>query len=1050
MHLPLGIYEQIVNLATQSGLRTLGPGKETELVPLDGEAAEPLLARYLNEALTKGLAYLNDKSGEDEVLRRQVAACNLLIELMAELTDEDNLLDWRIGPTRQLLLAVLDKQNRAPALTPARHQSLPRPATTLSISTLLTGSVHEPSMLSELKKEILTADKIDLLVSFIKWSGLRLIMEELQTFTRTKPLRVITTSYMGATDLKAIMELVQLPGTRIKVSYDTRSTRLHAKSYMFTRESGFSTAYIGSSNLSGAAIGGGLEWNVKVTAKDMPHVFHHLEATFETYWNDGDFQDFSAEDEPVLRVALGAERSRDLTSPLFFRITPYPFQQEILERLEAERNLHGNYRNLVVAATGTGKTVISAFDYQRFCRQNPKLPNRLLFVAHRREILQQSLQCFRTILRDNNFGTMLSGQDRPEALNHLFVSIQSFNSQDFTKLIAKDYYDYIVVDEFHHAAAPSYQELLTYCQPKVLLGLTATPERLDGQDIVSRYFGGRLAAEVRLPEAINRQLLAPFQYFGVSDAIDISKIRFERGRYDIAQLEKVYTGNDLRTDAILRALRRYVDDLDRVVGLGFCVSVAHAKYMAASFTSRGVPSMALHGDSAPEERETAKNRLTGGEVRFIFTVDLYNEGVDLPEVNTILFLRPTESLTVFLQQLGRGLRLCEGKELLTVLDFIGHAHRQYSFEAKFRVLLGHTARGVPREISDGFPSLPRGCHILLEAVAQATILANIRESLLTRANLIDKLRNFMADTGQQPTLSSFLRTFATLDLEDIYKRGTFTSLRSAATPGTQSHQLDEQTMRKAFLRLSRIDSRRWICFLRDCLRGGLPSILSEEELRMIRMFHYTAWQKVPSAMNLPSARQGLALVQQDKLLCAELGELLDYCYDRIDFVDKRVALSFVCPLDLHCTYSRDEILAAVGLWTDDVRPEVREGVKWLPEQRADLLFVNLHKDEKNFSPTTMYQDYAISETLFHWQTQSTTSAESPTAQRYFNHRGRGSQVLLFVREHKMLRNLAQPYTYLGKANYVSHTGSRPVSIIWRLEEPMPPSLLPAALKAGAI
>ncbi len=270
------------------------------------------------------------------------------------------------------------------------------------------------------------------------------------------------------------------------------------------------------------------------------------------------------------------------------------------------------------------------------------------------------------------------GGRKPESLDHLFVSIQSLNSKDLCEITSEDYYDFIIIDEFHHAAAPSYQRLLSYYKPKVLLGLTATPERNDNQDIF-KFFEDRISGEIRLPEAIDRKLLSPFQYFAVSDTVDLSKLKWQRRGYSISDLNNVYTGNDKRVSDILVALNKYVTDIDEVVGLGFCVSKEHAKFMANKFNEAGIESIALTSESKKEERDNAKERLVKGEIKFIFVVDIYNEGVDIPEINTILFLRPTESLTVFLQQLGRGLRLHDKKECLTVLDFVGQAHKNYNF-----------------------------------------------------------------------------------------------------------------------------------------------------------------------------------------------------------------------------------------------------------------------------------------------------------------------------------------------------------------------------------
>lgn len=1038
-----GLYEQVVNTALNRELSEI-PDARKSVAPIDKAEASKVLAQYLADVVQKGLENVLDNGGN---ITDQVDLANRIVSLIEQETKEAAFASLGVDQRAEQLLALLREQD--PRLAVGRTAAdLSRPETSIAQSSLFTGAIHEPQMYTELKKEIVSADRIDMLVSFIKWSGLRLLMDELREFTQNGgELRIITTSYMGATDVKAIEELRALPNTKIKVSYDTKRTRLHAKTYVFYRNTGFTTAYVGSSNLSNAAISSGLEWNVKVTHRDLPETIDKIAATFESYWNSSEFEYYSEDQRERLARALKAEKYYDSNSDAVYTmdIAPYSYQQEILDKLEAERTVRGYTRNLVVAATGTGKTVISALDYKRFRKQNPGKPCRLLFVAHREEILRQSLYTFRAVLKDANFGELFVGNNRPESVDHLFMSIQTFNSQGFSEKTASDFYDYIVVDEFHHAAAPTYQKLLTYYQPKILLGLTATPERMDGKSILS-CFGNRIAAEIRLPEAIDRKLLCPFQYFGVTDTVDLNTLKWSAGGYDKNELSNLYTFSgavaNRRADLVVSSLLRYVTDIDEVKGLGFCVSVEHAEFMCHYFNSRGIPSIFLTGKSSDEERKTAKGRLVSGEVRFIFVVDIYNEGVDIPEVNTVLFLRPTESLTIFLQQLGRGLRLAEGKDCLTVLDFIGQANKRYNFEDKFAALLSNTTRSVTREIKEGFVSAPKGCYIQLEKKAARYILDNIRASYGNTAGLVSRAASFTEDSGLELTLAHFLDYYH-LDPRAIYKFSSFSRICTRADVTPDFSEPLEEILTKAFGRLAVVDSRRWIRFLLDLLPRLDDvdfSALSELEQRMLQMFYVTVWGKAAESWESDEVLDNLYALSDSPVLLGELLDLLRYRYEQIDFIDEPVDLGFDCPLDLHCTYTRDQLLVAL----DFMKPAtVREGVKWLPEKQLDVFFVTLNKADKDYSPTTMYNDYSINESLFHWQSQSTTAADSPTGQRYIHHRERGSKVLLFVREFKADRITggAEAYTFLGTANYVKHEGSRPMNITWQLDRPIPAKFL---------
>ena len=1033
-----GIYELPITRQLANQLDNL-PDNRKATAAIDQAEVSSVLSAYVAQVVRRALERMQDAHQE---LPQQLALVNQLITLAGNAMNEDAE-ELSVDKRAEQLLALLAEQDPMLALGKAA-KDIQRPETSLAQSSLFTGAVHEPQMFSELKKEIASADRIDMLVSFIKWSGLRLILEDLTEFTQKGgELRIITTSYMGATDIKAIEELSKLPNISIKVSYDTKRTRLHAKTYVFYRDTGFTTAYVGSSNLSNAAISSGLEWNVKVTARDLPQTIRKIAATFDTYWHSDEFEFYDEAQRERLSQALKAERYQGERPQFLFDIRPYPYQQEILDKLLAEREVRGLYKNLVVAATGTGKTVIAALDFKRFCKQNIGKANKLLFIAHREEILKQSRDTFAGVLKDTNFGELFVGNYKPDSLDHLFISVQTLNSQALHTKLPPDYYDYIVIDETHHAAAHSYGKALEYFKPKVLLGLTATPERMDGKSILD-YFGGRIAAEIRLPEAIDRKLLCPFQYFGVSDTVDLNDLHWVRGGYDKSELSNLYVIShsiaQKRADHILRSLDRYVTDMSDVRALGFCVSIEHAHFMADYFNTCGVPAMALVGQSSDEDRRTARERLVKGELRIIFVVDIYNEGVDIPEVNTVLFLRPTESLTIFLQQLGRGLRLAEGKECLTVLDFIGAANRKYNFEEKFAALLSNTHRSVEQELRHGFINVPKGCYIQLEKKASQTILQNIRQSYGMRAALVSKIASFEEDTGLPLNLKNFL-TYHHMDARVLYSRSSFSRLCVEAGVRGPFTEPAEEALTKAFLRLATIDSRRWIDFLLDIL-PRLNDVdfttLAPVHQQMLNMFYVTIWQEAITDFSADTVWDRLYTLADSPVMLSELMEMLQYCKDQIDFIDTPSSLPYDCPLDVHCTYSQRQLLVALDYLNFGA---MRQGVLYLPDKKTDLFLITLNKSDKDYSPTTMYNDYAVSPSLFHWQSQSTTSTDSPTGQRYIHHKERNGHVLLFVREHKHDAFGSSSYTFLGTADYVSHTGSKPMNILWHLHKDIPAKYL---------
>jgi superfamily II DNA or RNA helicase len=1028
---PHGLYDHLVDVALKTKVDGIGDPRLVELADVDAEDGHTAIAQYLERLLAESLSTLR---GREAAERQRRLVDSVIGALVAELGDE-----WAdrfnlASPLRRLLAVHAD----------ARETAVLRPDTPLARSALLTGARLDPSLASQLSKEFAAADRVDILCSFIKWSGIRLLMDALRVLTATPHpdgprLRVISTSYMGATDANAIEALRDLPNTQVKVSYDTERTRLHAKAYVVHRTTGFGSAYIGSANVSRAALSEGLEWTSKISQYELPHLWQKIIATFETYWNDDEFESFDGNALPRLREAISRERTRGTVenSELpTFDLRPYPFQEEILDALAAEREVQRKNRHLVVAATGTGKTMIAAFDYKRWA--GTRKPS-LLFIAHREEILRQALGTYRAVLRDQNFGDILVGGTTPEQYNHLFCSIQSYNSRDLHALPV-DRFDYIVVDEFHHAAARSYQQLLDTAKPKVLLGLTATPERADGLDVLTP-FGGEPTAEVRLPDAISRRLLCPFQYFGVADSVDLDALTWQRGGYRVEDLDAVYTGNDVRAGLVFDKVREILLDPREARGLGFCVSVAHANFMAHFFSEHNIPAIALSAETRSDERRAAKERLVRREINFVFVVDLYNEGVDIPEVDTVLFLRPTESLTVYLQQLGRGLRLHDDKDCLTVLDFIGAQHRQFRFASRFRALSTDPTARLEVEIESGFPHLPAGCFIRLERVAQQRVLENVRQSLtLRRPQMVGDIRELGRRLGRAPTIPETLEYVGTT-LSEMLKRGLWSRLLNEAGLADAPVAADEARLAKGIHRLIHIDDPQQIRFLLAHLDGQTPSDRLAERRRA--MLHVTLWGGDGISMSIDEADERLR-VNQSAL--ADLRAVLEYRLHHTRTRPTELLPDLSGPLALHAEYTRDEALIGLSHWNLDRRPDFREGVLHIPDRKSDAFFITLQKTEEAYSPTTMYEDYAISDDLFHWQSQSTTSADSPTGQRYIRHHEHGYTPLLFVRERKLLPGgLASPYAFLGPARYVSHEGSRPLSIVWRLRTPMPTRLARVAV-----
>lgn len=1019
-----GLYESLITTALDRQIETAADLDAT-IDAVHAADEVHVMTRHIAEAVAKRLVALRDSS---ERLR-------LTNEVLSLVEAEEGSVQ---PPTRELLAMYRPPQ---PGVLP-RYQS--RPMTPLKDAALMTNAPGEPTLATELKAELLSADSVDLICAFVMWRGVRLLAPALERLRVDGiPFRVLTTTYIGGTEREALDRLVREYGAEVRVQYDPARTRLHAKAWLFRRNTGFDTAYVGSSNLSTSALLDGVEWNVRLSNRSTPSLLQKFEATFDTYWNSADFERYNPDldrdriDDALLEASGRRATARITLSLSGLEVRPYPFQQEMLDALDAERAVHDRHSNLVVAATGTGKTVVAALDYRRLSSAAGGTYPSLLFVAHRREILEQSLRTYREVLGDPAFGELYVGNARPERWRHVFASVQSLTAYGVDQIPA-DAYEIVVIDEFHHAEAKTYRRIIDHLAPRELLGLTATPERTDGTD-VRAFFDGRTAVELRLWEALGADLLCPFHYFAVSDGTDLRSVNWSRGRYDETELSNIFTANDVRVRAVLKELRDKVADVSTMRALGFCVSVAHAEFMARKFADAGIPARAVTGGTPAVERAATLAGLRDGSITAVFAVDVLNEGLDVPDVDTILMLRPTESATVFLQQLGRGLRRTPNKAVLTVLDFIGYHRKEFSFAQRFRALTGDSRRGLERQIEEGFPFLPSGCQIVLDKQAQSVVLDNIRSQIANRwQQIVSELRSH-GDRGID--LSAFLEDSG-VELSDILRGGkrSWTELRRNAGLPAEDGSDHEEALLKRVRAFTHVDdperAKAYARLLADAGRIDYAS-LSATDQRMARMLYYSLWS---DGGGFTSYDEGLAALARESAARSEIAEVVDYAYTASRHVPISLhGLLADIPLKVHARYQREEILPALDFPRNP--NSFREGVWYSTDRNIDAFFVTLTKSEADYSPTTMYADYPISPQLFHWESQSTTSVASPTGQRYLSG---ASTVLLFVRQKQTDEFGTAPYLFLGPATYVTHTGDRPIAITWKLEHPMPAEFFAAA------
>ncbi|MGD8189826.1 DUF3427 domain-containing protein [Brevibacillus ginsengisoli] len=932
-----------------------------------------------------------------------------------------------------------------------------------------------------LRTELITADRVDFMVSFIRWSGLQLLLRSIdELHKQDKQIRILTSTYMNVTEPKALRRLFELENVQVKL-FNSGNTSFHTKAYLFNRDSNLNSVIIGSSNLSFSAIQNGYEWNVKLP--DAPHIpiYNKAALLFDELWNDERALDLTLEKindyeshfeqkkiertisyvpSPSGYKVAEATINYDMDISNNIKLKPNAMQKSALEALK-ETRAGGNKKGIIIAATGTGKTYLSAFDVHQMKAE------KVLFIAHRDELLENAKETFISVFGSEDMMGKVTGTIKEWDKPFLFSTVQTLHREESLGRFLPTYFDYIIVDEFHHAEADTYRKILDYFQPKFLLGVTATPERMDGRDVLA-LCDHNVVYEIRLHQALDAGLLAPFHYFGLGDTVDYDDIAQQNGTFVEEALVKALKSHE-RVSYIIEMIEKFGNDGKLRKALGFCASVEHAIFMAEEFNRRGYHATCLTGEDDPGIRRRTIKRLEdeNDPLEFIFTVNIFNEGIDIPSLNLVLFLRPTESATIFIQQLGRGLRKSEEKEFVTILDFIGNYQRSFIVPLALSGQTNHKAfdRDALRVIVETeFASLPDGCFVELEEISRQRILDKIKQIRMDDNQMLASLyAEFRRELGYSPEIEDFLYSPAAPSLHFfIQKYGSWveTKRRMKDTNDFDEEVLNSKLTLEIIQRIEQSIPIKWpyefaVLSLIDRLKNisvgdiinfltekfGIPMKYEHHESYIIRAMERLAQSNRKQTWAFGMFENNTFIVNDDIKGTWNDLKFHNYFQSRIEYglVEFRRTYNPTSffkgkpKVQLYQNYTRNELIylfqseAKEGSW--------REGISRVKNHY--LYFVTLKKDEEKTAEHLNYHDYFIDKNHFHWQSANQTSHVSERGQDYIHHKDRDIHIHLFVRKFDQMHGKTLPFTYVGELDYLSSVGDKPMSITWKLHHTLP-------------
>lgn len=844
--------------------------------------------------------------------------------------------------------------------------------------------------------------------------------------------KIITTDYMGITEKKAVETLLSFTNIELKY-FPGKFKGFHPKGYIFNYLDK-NRVIIGSSNISQGGLKSNIEWNSDLNVDVYSDFSIELMEEFNSIWKD------SIEyDENFTEKKYSVIKSENIDESA---IKPNYMQKIALDNLNRIISTKEN-RALGISATGTGKTYLAVF------HANVVKPKKLLFIAHRDEILQSAKKSFKKVIKDKTFGTYMGAQKELDC-DYIFSSIQTL-SRNY-KEFSKDYFDYIVIDEAHHSSAYTYKKIIEYFNPKFLLGLSATPERSDGENIYDIYHGN-IVMEIRLKEALDYNLVAPFHYFGITDIAEIDLENIDLNKVDLVAKKLMI---HKRTEYILEKINFYKFSGKKMKALGFCANVEHAEFMAKEFNKFGINAVAITGKTSSFQRKTSIELLESdsSDLKIIFTVDIFNEGVDIPNINLILMLRPTNSPTIFIQQLGRGLRKSKDKDFVTILDFIGNHKKSFLIAMALTGNESYDKDYLRTSIETDFQCLSKNIHISMDEISKKQILEQIenenfntlkylKEEYFSFKNILDRVPNYLDFINYEsaPSIYKYILKFKSyygfLNIveKDIYK---FNEQEIKIIEEIESFlpikRIYEYVILKNLLKKEYI--------IMDDVFNELKRYLDTPSMEsVIHAFNNLNWAYLDDGERKRKTK--LILLEEDsKIFKSEIfkNAILNInfkayienviLFGLLEYEKKFGSINYGLPfLKLYEEYSMKEVALLSNY--KKIHSSYRNGVNPSEDKKNYYMFINLEKDNKN-----KFDNVIFSRKHFNWFTKSTTKVESQVGQNFLKSEEKGINLHFFMRKFNKIEGITQPFVYIGKGKVISYEGEQPIKCKIELDSPI--------------